>query len=150
MAKKIKSDIKKSYLAMIKNSQGTKMFSDYFAFVKGKSKNLLKKGRLSCAFFVSSVLKIFNLIESVHLTVKGTIKDLKKSGWQKTKRPKIGDILVWEKEQGHFHIGFYLGKNQAISNSSKKGFPEKHHYTYKGKRKIIEIFSYDFKKQTKK
>ncbi len=150
MAKEIKLNTKKSYLTMIKNASKTKIFANYFAKINSKEKDILENGRLSCAFFVSSILKIFNLIENIHLTVKGTIKDLEKSGWQKTKKPKIGDILVWEEKQGHYHIGFYLGREQAVSNSSKKGFPEKHHFTYSNQRKIIEIFSYDFKKRTKK
>ncbi len=145
-SKKLKLNKRKSYLAMIKNSQGNKMFANYFVFKNKKNIDILKSGRLSCAFFVSSILRIFNLVSSVHLTVLGLLKDLEKNNWQEEKNLKIGDILLWEKKDNHFHIGFYLGDKKAISNSSEKKTIVMHHYTFEGKRKIIKILrSYGFK-----
>lgn len=134
-----------SYLAFIKNSVGTKSFRNFYALVDGKKTDILKKGDLSCAFFVSSVLVIFKLIKEVHTTVDSTIKDLQNSGWQKIKRPKVGCVLVWESKadkngSAHRHVGFYLGQGQAISNNSKLGSPSSHHPTFNGQRKIEAIF----------
>ncbi|PIR89261.1 MAG: hypothetical protein COU07_02255 [Candidatus Harrisonbacteria bacterium CG10_big_fil_rev_8_21_14_0_10_40_38] len=138
----------KTHLALIKNAVGAKLFRNIYARVNGKQKDILENGFLSCAFFVSSILKIEDLIEKTHATVDGTVKDLEKFGWKEIKKPKIGSVLVWEKSdfgggKPTKHIGFFVGKNQAISNSSKMGYPKKHHYTYNGKREIEKILHYE-------
>ncbi len=144
-----------TYIAVIKNSVGSKIFRNSYAKINGKKKDILKNGKVSCAFFVSSILALFPLFKLIkyppHATVDGTIKDLKESGWQKIAKPKIGSIIVWEKidfgnKDFHKHIGFYIGNNKAIStNSFKKGQPAVHHWTYgiksnKPGRKIEAIF----------
>lgn len=135
-------DLKKSYLAMIKNSIGSKMFRNRYFFIRDKSKDILENGFLSCAFYVSSVLYLNGLISAIHCTVDGTVKDMRKSGWQKIKKPATGSVLVWEKgKDGHKHIGFYIGKNLAVSNNSTKKTPTKHKLHYQG-RKIIEVYFY--------
>lgn len=126
-----------SYLAFIKNSVGSNLFRNVFAKVNGRKKDVTNNGELSCAFFASSTLCLFRLIKNVHFTVDSTVNDLKKSGWQEIKKPKIGCVLVWDKTKSnnrHKHIGFYLGNNKAISNSSEKGHPLIHHWTF-GNRK---------------
>ena len=132
--------LKESYLSMIKNSQGTKIFRDFFGKFGGKKENLTKNGRLSCAFFVSSILHHFNLIKKPHLTVNGTIQDMKKSGWIEIDTPQKGSIILWGKRRGHYHLGFYLGNKRAISNSRKKRIPTIHHFTFNHKREIEKIF----------
>ena len=146
--KKVTPLLKESYIAMIKNSKNSRMFTDFYARVNKKKKNITKNGELSCAYFVSSVLKIFNLISDIHLTVKGTVNDLLESGWISIKKPKIGGILLWEqknfgirnKPNRHYHIGFYIGNNKAISNSASKKKIAIHHFTFNNKRKIIKIY----------
>ena len=79
----------------------------------------------------------------MHVTVNGTIKDMRENGWQEIKKPKEGCILVWkEKETGekHKHIGFYIGDNKAISNSSKRGYPTKHNWAKYDNRAVEFIF----------
>lgn len=130
-----------TYLSVIKNSVGSKMFRNFYAKVNGKRTDIMKNGELSCAFYVSSILALFEFIKEVHGTVASTVKDLKQSGWREIKRPKIGSILVWEsmdfgKDGIHKHIGFYIGNNNAISNSEKFRYPKTHHWTFVGKRKI--------------
>jgi len=132
-----------NYLTMIKNSIGSKMFRNCYALVGNKKKDLLKNGDLSCAYFVTSILKIFDLIGSIHLTVRGAIEDIKNSGWYEIKSPKKGSILVWEKEKSgkeeHAHIGFYAGDQKAISNSFKRQAPIIHNYFFRS-RKVEAIF----------
>jgi len=90
-------------------------------------------------------LCIFGLICQPHATVKGTVKDMKRSGWRLIKKPKKGAVFVWEEKEFskndiHPHIGFYFGPGQTISNSHSKGQPACHHQTYNNKRKITAIF----------
>ncbi len=124
-----------TYLAVIKNSVDSDIFRNLYAKIDGKKVDIVRNGNLSCAFYVSSVLTIFQLIPKPHGTVEGTIKDLVQSGWNKLKTPKIGSVLVWEElnfndGEKHKHIGFYIGDNKAISNSEKLGQPKIHHWTY--------------------
>lgn len=141
--------LKDSYLKAIENSVGSKLFRNLYFDIDDKKTDILKNGVLSCAFFVSWILKNFNLIKEGHAMVNGTIKDLHKSGWKKIKRPKTGAVLVWEEKTftdgPHKHIGFYIGKNKAVSNSLKTKYPIKHHWTFGSKsdknyRRIIEIW----------
>jgi hypothetical protein len=130
-----------NYISLIKNSVGAKMWRNFYAKVEGKKRDLVKGGDLSCAYFVSSILYLFNLIKSPHLTVASTIEDMMDSGWIRINKPKIGSVLVWEekfsKNSGsHRHIGFYIGKNKAVSNSSKKRKISQHHWTF-GKKQSI-------------
>ncbi len=147
-----------TYIAIIKNSVGSKMFRNSYAKINGKKSDILKNGELSCAFFVSSVLAFFPLFKLIkyppHATVDGTIRDLKQSDWKSAKsesasggkKPKIGSIIVWGKNHSsHKHIGFYIGNNKAISTSSKNGHPVIHHWTFgikrnKPIRKVEAIF----------
>lgn len=145
-----KSQVKRllftTYLAVIKNSQGSQSWKNFYALVDGQQKEIMAKGDLSCAFFVSSILKIFSLVKDIHGTVEGTIKDLEQSGFHKVRKPQAGDILIWESSEkfdNHTHIGFYIGQFQAVSNSSSQGSPQRHHWTYKGKRKITAIYRQD-------
>jgi len=146
---KMKFLLKDSYLKIIKNSVGSKIFRSVYFNINGKKVDILKNGELSCAFFVSWILKNLGLIKQIHATVNGTVKDLKKSGWHRIKKPKIGSILIWEekliKNGKHRHIGFYIDKDKAISNSYKKKIPAIHHWTFGTKngipiRKVTEIW----------
>ena len=147
----IKILIKDSYLKAIENSIGSRLFKNLYFKSKnpGKKIDALQNGNLSCAVFASWILRNFYLIKNVHSTVKGTIKDLKSSGWREIKKPKIGAVLIWEEKNGetgpHKHLGFYMGKNSAISNSSEMKKPVQHHWTLGNKtdknyRRVIEIW----------
>ncbi|MFH0987661.1 MAG: hypothetical protein V1841_02080 [Patescibacteria group bacterium] len=140
MGKKLKILLRDSYLGMIRNSEGTKMFRDFFGRVGKNKRNLAKEGRTSCALFVSSIIHHFKLIKEPHLTVSGTLKDMKISGWLKTKNPLPGDVILWDKKNGHYHLGFCLGRDKAISNDREKGLPLSHNLTFGGKRKIKAFF----------
>ena len=140
-----------SYLKMIKNSVGTKMFRNLYL----EKKDITKNGRLSCAFFVSNILKIWGLISEGHANVSSTIKDMLKNNWKKISKNKIkpGDVIIWEKVKDingklHFHNGFYIGNKKAVSNDSKKGLPIIHSWDYNGKRKIIVVYTHPKLKST--
>lgn len=140
---KIEPILKDTYLQMIKNSIGSKSFRNAYAMVNDKKTDITKNGDSSCALFVSSILVIFKLIKEIHVTVNGTLKDMKKNGWQEIKEPREGCILIWkEKETGekHKHIGFYIGNDKAVSNNAQKRYPTKHKWDIYNGRKLEAIF----------
>ena len=133
----VKIILNESYIKTIKNSVGSNLFRNLYAYVDGNKTDILRSGKLSCAIYISSILHRFKLTNDIHATVEGTVKDLKKSGWQKVKRPRLGAILVWEPQKvndriywRHDHIGFYIGKNRAISSDFKRRQPILHHWTF--------------------
>ncbi|PIR05246.1 MAG: hypothetical protein COV57_00175 [Candidatus Liptonbacteria bacterium CG11_big_fil_rev_8_21_14_0_20_35_14] len=133
-----------TYISTILSSIDSKMFKNCW-FDDEEKKDVSKDGDLSCALYISSVLKMFDLIKDRHVTVSGTVKDLEHNGWEKINELKKGSILVWEKKlqsnnEWHKHLGFYIGDNEAISNSWKYKVPKKHHYTYDNTRKIETIY----------
>ncbi len=161
-----------NYLEVVKASQGSRMFRRLYVLENKQKKDILKDGELSCAYYVSSILKIFDLISKPHATVKSTIEDMFKNSWRTTKKLRPGNVLVWEKglaesdKKLHLHIGFYLGKDKAICSQNRdvitifrkkqkikivlrdKGVPHTHHFTYgrtqtgQPKRKIIQILTH--------
>lgn len=137
-----------SYLAVIRNSVGTRMFKNFYANVNGQKTDIMKDGWLSTAFYVSGLLTMFKLIKGIHGTVDSTIADLLECGWIETDEPKVGGILVWEGvdfdangiKRNHKHMGFYIGNKEAISNDSWNKGPAIHPYDFKGSRKIEKMF----------
>lgn len=134
-----------TYLAMIKNSVEARIFRNAYFKIHGKKEDVLRDGDLSCAYFVSIILLIFKLIGDAHTTVIGTEKDMVEFGWQKIKKPKIGSVLIWQSKIGesgepHRHIGFYIGNEQAISNSDKTKSPQIHNWQYDSKRSVEAIY----------
>jgi hypothetical protein len=135
-----KQDKRKTLLKLIENSVGTKLFRNNYFFVDGKNKDIVKDGKLSCAFYVSSILYLLKLIKDIHTTVKGTIKDMEESGWYKIEKPKKGAVILYEPgKDGHYHLGFYWSKNRAVSNVSSKKSPNSHPLNYQ-KRKILAFY----------
>lgn len=137
---------KKNYINAVKKSVGAEIFQNVFAEIDGGEKDITRNGELSCAIFASSLLMLFHLIDvnkAPHSTVVGTVKNMEASGWQKIGLEELseGDVIVWEKiidvdGEEHEHIGFYIGNEHAVSNSSETRTPAEHHYTYEGKRGI--------------
>ncbi len=130
----VKFLLRDSYLAVINNSIGTRMYRNLYAEVDNVVTDVSHDGELSCAYFVSSVLAALGLIKKSHAVVSSTVKDLQESGWHEVPaahEPPIGSVVVWENAafsggELHRHIGFYIGNGNAISNDQKTGCPNKH------------------------
>ncbi len=139
--------IRESLLAIAKNSIGSNAFRTFYAEVDGEKKDILEDGRMSCAAFTSAVLIQLELIEMPHAAVGGLVRDMEASGWTKIDEPKVGCVLVWEPIETdgstNKHTGFYIGDDQAISNSFEKRTPQIHHWTYNNKRKITAMYWHD-------
>lgn len=135
-------------MAMIRNSVGTKMFRYNYALVDGIEQNLVRDGELSCAFFVSFMLRGFGLIKELHLRTAGTVRDLEASGWRKTDMPHEGDVVIWEEKQQksgvYLHSGFYVNEQTAISHWDQHCTPVEHSLTFDGTRKVTGYYTHDF------
>lgn len=144
--------VQKTFLSTIRNSVGSKIFRNFFLKENGRTFDAMNAGDLSCAFYVSGILTMFGLIKSLHGTVVGTEKDLIDSGWQKTNAVTPGCVLIWEAEAGasdpHQHIGFYIGRNLAVSNSSAQRKIAKHHWTYNDTRKVEAMYQHKLLNQS--
>ena len=126
-----------TYMAFIKNSAGSPIFRDVFVKINGKKTNATDHGKTACAVFVSNILLLFSefgLIKKAHSMIAGTLTDMESCGWEKTSDPRVGCVILWEERErngeSNKHLGFYLGNNEAISNSPDLGVPEVHHWTF--------------------
>lgn len=144
--------VKESYLAMIQNSVGSKLFRNLYANVDGKRVDILRDGDLSCALFVSVLLHQFKLIESPHATVAGLLRDMERSEWISTDMIFPGAVVIWEEAiqksgERHAHSGFALSKMSAVSHSDVERAPVEHHITFgtnkdgSPKRKILATYT---------
>jgi len=144
MSEKPKILLRESYLAMIENSPGTKMFRSVFAETEnGKKEDILNDGKLSCAYFVSSLLLPFRLIERVHVTVPGTMKDLTASGWGLIDVVREGAVVLWRSREypdgeAHAHVGFALRAGEAVSTDYAKKEVVRHPMTELNGRREVE------------
>lgn len=145
---------KRTYLAMIEGSVDSRLFRHLYAEVDGREQDLLRDGEVSCAFYVSSILFHFKLLESPHATVEGLIRDLRRSGWQEVEKPEAGDVLIWERMaqaggEKHLHAGFFMEGDVAISHVDSVRTPQRHHMTFgieygKPKRTIESAYHWSF------
>ncbi len=135
-----------TYLAQIRGSVGTNQYRKLFITKPEGIHDVIDDGDLACAYYVSAILTLFDLIQGgVHTTVTQTIVDLEASGWYKSRKLQVGSVVVWKPKLctdglQHRHIGFYIGQKMAVSNVAKLRTPAVHHVTYSGTREIEEIY----------
>lgn len=138
-------------LKLVNRSLGTAMFRTFYAEVGGDQQDVTKDGRLSCAFYVSSLLAVCGLLDRAHTTVNGTVRAMKENGWRQTRKLTPGVVIVWDKpidgSHDHRHIGFYVGPDRAISNSPIKRTPVRHHITFgreggRNYRPVVAIYTH--------
>ena len=135
-----------TYLAQINGSVGSNQYRKLFITKPAGVQDVIDDGDLACAYFVSSILTLCNLMNGgVHTTVTATVADLDSSGWKQSKKLEVGSVVVWKPklcEDGllHRHIGFYIGNKMAVSNVAKLRTPAVHHVTYEGSRQLEAIY----------
>ena len=135
-------DLYRSYLSLIEKAPGTEMFQSFYMKEDDKHQDILEGGEKSCAFFVSSILKICNLLSEIHTTVPGLKNSLEAEGWLQVNLldMKAGDVLIWEWNGQLGHVGFALDHQMAVSNNSEAKTPIKHRWDFNGKREAVTIF----------
>jgi len=149
---------------MIQNSEGSRIFNSFFVKDKtrGSEFDVYEDGVLSGAFYVSSVLSIFDLIDKPHsttATIKSTLENKKEKdwGWKDVKDNKLkpGDVLFWEELEfpdgfKSDQIGFYIDKDTAYSAGSSERQIIKHHPSFGVNadgtlvRKIVAAYRHNF------
>lgn len=119
---------KENLLYTIRAAVGSQLFKHNFVFEKSTGTHLdtLQDGRLSCAYVVSNILVMHNLIDQPHATVVTTLKKMEEAGWYTADTPVPGAVAYWQSVEENGHIGFYLGDDEYMSNSTKRGFPALH------------------------
>ena len=156
-------DRRSTYLSMIENSVGTKMFQSCF-FKKvntdwSVSSDVCDEGRLSCAFHVSGILKMMDLVRVMCVTVGGLERELNNTGWREciVYPLEIGDVIFWEAMKNsdgkeHRHCGFYvkindMGTEIYVSNLDKGingNVPHEHTKDYWCERRIEKVYRHPF------
>lgn len=145
--KKLKPNFRKNYFKIIENSLGTKIFRNFYTEKPGK--DIIESGKLSCAWYASTILVLSGFIDKPRLTVDSLEEDLIKNGWEEIKNMKKGAVIIWEAKEArgsnNRHIGFCISKNKAVSNDPQKGYPTIHHCTFgvknkRPERKIEKIY----------
>lgn len=142
---------KETYLKFIQNSIGSKSFNSLFVKYKdtGNIKDVLEDGTFSCAFFVSGVLFLFQIIEKPVATVK-SLRELidKNDKWKKILVDEMenGDVIFWNKtahDDGTEteHVGFVVNKDEAVSTNYKTKNISKHPSQY---RNINVVYRYSW------
>jgi len=131
-----------AYIEALFSSVGSKEYRNlYLDIGDGRGmRDILEDGNLSCAYFPSSILLPFKLINKKHATVSGMLNDMlfdmwRKGSWERIKEPRVGSVLVWEKMthasgNTHAHIGFYAAHHTALSHRSEWRTPILHHWTF--------------------
>ena len=77
--------LKDSYLKTLENSVGNKLFRNLYFDINGKRTDILKNGVLSCAAFVSWILKNFKIGPNIAIFILffgiALIEALEKQNW---------------------------------------------------------------------
>jgi hypothetical protein len=145
---------KETYLKMIKNSPGTKIFNSLIVknIETGQIIDILEGGIYSGAFFVSGILYFIGLLRQPHSTVTTLTERMIEEGFTRVGEEdyKPGDILIYDEEifedkTKSDQAGFYVGEEKAVSTSYKEKMVVEHHYTFGDKgdepsRRIVEAF----------
>lgn len=128
MKKEYTFDFRSTYLQRIRNSLGSELFQVcYCVNPKGVLEDVCRGGLLSCAVFVSNILKMHSLIKTPTANVGTLEKELISCDWFLCKNkdnPCFGAVLFWEPKKGsdgkmHRHVGFYFMAGIAISNDPR-------------------------------
>lgn len=137
-------------MVLLLNSLGTNQYRAYYLEQDGEAVDVTQDGELSCAFFVSAILRMATLpdepplIESVCLNNEALIEQLVVAGWEEvdlnTSPPKPGMVVIYDWQDGHRHSGVVCAPDEVISNSSELRQPDKHHLTFNGSHGILRVF----------
>lgn len=118
---------RQTFLKMLENSVGTKLFNSLFVLFKdtNTTKDVLNDGEFSCAFFVSGILVLGGYLQRPNATVASLYKQCQTQNWTTVADQKdieAGDIIFWEKTKfadgsENEHVGFAVSQEEAVSTN---------------------------------
>lgn len=124
-------DLRATFLDLVIGSVGTNMYRNVHVVRSEDVVNVTDDGDLSCAYYVSAVLRHFHLIQhGFYTTITHTLADMRRSGWEVCEKPAPGVVVVWVSKEctdgPHRHIGICLDETYCVSNSPIARTPQKH------------------------
>lgn len=140
---------KETYLKAIENSVGTRLFNSAFVRYKdtGEVKDIFNDGEYSCAYFVSSLLFLGEMLEKPSATVKNLRENINTDkNWQKINldSTQAGDVVFYKKTKfddgtENAHVGFVLNYNEAVSTDYKSKAVARHPLAI---RPVVSVYRY--------
>lgn len=131
---------KESLVKALENSVGSRLFNSLLVRFSDSEqvKDILNDGELSCAYFVSSLLVMHGLLGETHTTVANLRQVLTENPkWQEVPLESVeaGDVVFYKKRtfadgSGNAHVGFAVGKTDAVSTDYKKKAVSQHKLDY--------------------
>jgi hypothetical protein len=116
---------RRTLIYIANNSVGSKMWAKSFILDSDdKVHDLYEDGNLSCAYHVSTTLKMCELWKDQAVGNVGSLVDkLPQNGWYQIDSPRPGAIIVYGRNLLHrawatMHIGIIVGEDEVISNGS--------------------------------
>lgn len=138
-------EVFENYLSLIRGIAGCNMFRHLYVSGSEGKNDITENGNLSCAYVVSSVLRIVGWISRPHATVKSTLRDMSENGWRQVVESEPGAVVLWpSNENMPEHLGFYLHDDQYVSNDSSAGTPQIHGRNMRDGREPEAYFVRDF------
>ncbi len=120
-------------LAMAHNSIGSATWRNFYRLEDGQKTDAVEGGKLSCSWFVSTLLRSLELLTTVHLRTESTVKDMESNGWFRIEDRRPGAVIVYANQmrasgRSRPHIGFCINENEVISTGDQNGSPEIHEW----------------------
>ena len=118
---------RRTLIYIAKNSVGSKMWSKSFILdSEGNVHDLYEDGNLSCAYHISTTLKMCELWKNEAIAnVDSLVNKLPENGWTQIDEPRPGALIVYGKNQLHRawatkHVGILVGSDEVVSNGSNE------------------------------
>lgn len=125
---------RRTLVYFVKNSVGSRAWAKSFILDSdNRVHDLYESGNLSCAYFISSVLKTCELWDGQCVgNVNSLISKLPDNGWERIEEPRIGAIVIYGEVQldrawATRHVGFVVGEDEVVSNGSSNSFAIESH-----------------------
>ncbi len=108
-----------------KNAAGSKIWAKSFILdSEGDVHDIYENGNLSCAYFISAILKVNDLWQDQCVAnVNSLTAKLPDNGWILIPEARIGSIIIYGESKGRRswatkHVGIIVGEDEVISNGS--------------------------------
>lgn len=116
---------RRTLIYIANNSIGSKMWSKSFILDSdGNVHDLYEDGNLSCAYHISTTLKMCELWQNQAVAnVDSLVAKLPQNGWSEINLPRPGALVIYGENKLHRawatkHVGIIINDTEAVSNGS--------------------------------